>query len=226
MAKSLQTRSKTIRKAIQEYNTAAATMSPPRPALDWSDVSHYGLLEQYALLKAHNTDLSTKQWAQPVYREILKCRRRIVRAQEEITRCNVEVRRLHTGIHDDAIHFKTVVRKLKDEQSPMYEAVKAFAKRRNATHRALLKRIRKLYALPDFTGDPTPGTRFGCDGKADPLPDDEDETEGNDLLRGDDPEEQQGQEEEEEEEEEAAESDDEFRHEIKDVVTFVCNNHD
>ena len=157
MAKSLQTRSKTIRKAIQEYNKAAAAMSPPRLALDWSDVSHYGLMEQYAILKANNTDVSAKQWAQPLYREILKCRRRIARAQEEVSRCNVEVRRLHTGIYDDAVHFKSVVRKLKEGNSPMYEAVKTFARRRNATHRALLKRIRKIYALPGFTGDPSPG---------------------------------------------------------------------
>ena len=119
MAKSLQTRSKTIRKAIKDYNTAAAAVVPPRPALDWSDVSHYGLVEHYAILKANNTDVSTKQWAQPIYREILKCRRRIARAKEEVTRCNVEVRRLHTGILDDAIHFRTVVRKLKEDGKRM-----------------------------------------------------------------------------------------------------------
>ena len=223
MAKSLQTRSKTIRKAIKEYNTAAATLDPPRPALDWSNVSHYGLVEQYAILKASNTDISSKQWSQPLYREILKCRRRIARAKEEIVRCNVEVCRLHTGIRDDAIHFKRVVSKLKEEYNPMYEAVKAFAKRRNATHRALLKRIRKIYTLPGFTGNPSPGTRVGHDG-IDMLTTDDDETGGNDIISDNLGDTQEGEWEEEEEEEEAAESDDEVHHEVSSVETLMTTS--
>ena len=225
MAKSLQTRSKTIRKAIQEYNTAAAAMSPPRLTLDWSDVSHYGLMEQYAILKASNTDISNKQWAQPLYREILKCRRRIARAREEVTRCNVEARRLHTGIYDDAIHFKRVVRGLKETNDPMYEAVKNFARRRNATHRALLKRIRKIYALPGFTGEASPGVRLGRDTSqvtgAPPL-DGEDETSGNDLLE---PLTDGGEEDDNDDndEEEEADSDDELQHEVDGVVSVIDN---
>ena len=218
MAKSLQTRSKTIRKAIQTYNTAAASLTPPRPALAWSDVSHYGLVEHYAILKS-NSDISNKEWSQPVYREILKCRRRIARAKEEVTRCNVEVRRLHTGIVDDAIHFKSTVRKLKEEGSPLYEAVKSFAKRRNVTHRALLKKIRKIYALPGFTGDPSPGVRVGRDDTVNMLLDDNDvdETNSNDILDNV---------EDEEDEEDAAESDDEAKHEVEGVETFICTSCD
>ena len=221
MAKSLQTRSKTIRKAIQAYNTAAASLEPPRPALAWSDVSHYGLVEHYAILKANNTDISNKEWSQPIYCEVLKCRRCIARAKEELTRCNVEVRRLHTGIIDDAIHFKNVVRKLKEEASPSYEAVKSFAKRRNVTHRALLKRIRKIYALPGFTGDPSPGVCIERDGTASVFPDDDDadETNGNDLLNN-------REDEGEDEDEEAAESDDEAKHEVEGIETFMCTTRD
>ena len=205
---------------------SAAVLDPPRSALDWSNVSHYGLVEQYTILKASNTDISSKQWSQPLYREILKCRRRIARAKEEITRCNVEVCRLHTGIRDDAIHFKCVVAKLKEENDPMYEAVKAFAKRRNATHRALLKRIRKIYTLPGFTGNPTPGKRAGHDGSVDMLTTDDDETGGNDIISDNHGDTQEGEEDEEDEDEEAAESDDEVYHEVSSVETLMTTSCD
>lgn len=161
MAKSLQTRSKTIRRAIASYNSAAAAMTPSRPPLDWSNVSHYGLIEQYAMLKATNTDVSDKQWSQPIYREILKCRRRIARAKEEIVRCNIETRRLHTSIYDDTAHFKKVVRKLRDDRDAMHDAVKHFTVRRNGVHKSLLKRIQQIHALVGFTGDTSRGIRIG-----------------------------------------------------------------
>lgn len=78
MAKALQTRSQTIRRAIKTYNAAAAALNPPRPPLDWSQISHYGLVEQYAILRNLNADAGEKLWAQPVYREILKTRCRLV----------------------------------------------------------------------------------------------------------------------------------------------------
>ena len=221
MAKSLQTRSKTIRKAITNYNTAARLLTPPRPELHWTDVSHYGLIEQYALLKANNTDISNKEWSQPVFREVLKCRRRIARAKEEITRCNVEVRRLHTGIYDDAVHFKSVVKQLRENEDSMYSAVRDFARRRNAIHKGLLKRVRQIYSLVGFTGDPSPGIRVGrSEGTTIPVtPDDEDETGGNSLLVHE-------EEEWEQEEEEGVESDDELHREVDGVENFLCTTRD
>ncbi|KAK7680601.1 hypothetical protein QCA50_016383 [Cerrena zonata] len=141
MAKSLQTRSKTIRAAIVVYNKAASDLVPPRPPLNWSDVSHYGLIEQYTMLRATNTDVGSQRWSQPVYREIIKCRHRIARAKEELIRCNVETRRLHTSIYDDTVHFRTLLGKLKEEKSTMYEPTKAFVRRRTRIDQALLKRV-------------------------------------------------------------------------------------
>lgn len=161
MAKSLQTRSKTIRKAILTYNAAAAALTPPRPPLDWSNVSHYGIIEQYAMLKATNTDVSDQRWSQPIYREILKCRRRIARAREEIVRCNVETRRLHTSIYDDTAQFKKVVRRLKENNDPMYDATVAFTRRRNHVHKSLLTRVQQIQALVGFTGESSRGVRIG-----------------------------------------------------------------
>ncbi|KAK7690568.1 hypothetical protein QCA50_005666 [Cerrena zonata] len=163
MAKSLQTRSKTIRTAIVAYNKAASDLTPPRPSLDWSDVSHYGLIEQYTMLRATNHNVSNREWSQPVYREILKCRRRVARAKEELIRCNIETRRLHTSIYDETIHFKTLLTKLKEDDSAMYGPTKAFVRHRTRIHQSLLKRVRQIISLVGFTGESTRGVRIGTE---------------------------------------------------------------
>lgn len=161
MAKSLQTRSKTIRTAIIAYNKAAAALTPPRLPLDWSDVSHYGLIEQYAMLKATSTDVSSQEWSQPVYREILKCRRRIARAKEELVRCNIETQRLHTSIYDETAYFKKLLTRLKENDSAMYEPMNAFMRHRNRINQSLLRRVRQIIGLVGFTGESTRGVRIG-----------------------------------------------------------------
>ncbi|KAG1853644.1 hypothetical protein F4604DRAFT_1933044 [Suillus subluteus] len=50
ISKSLQTRCHAIQNAVKTYNAAAAALSPPRPQLDWSKVSHYSFLEEFNLL--------------------------------------------------------------------------------------------------------------------------------------------------------------------------------
>ena len=219
MAKSLQTRSKTIRRAIQVYNKAAADLVPPRPPLNWADVSHYGLIEQYAMLRASNIDLGSKHWSQPVYREILKCRRRIARAQEEITRCNVEACRLHTSIYDNTSHFKKTVKRLKDENSPMCGAVGAFVLRQNRIHRALLKRVHQIYGLVGFTGTPYRGVSILQHGNATPTNDDDDDVgdSGLTLIVNEDDGDDDG---------ERDESDDEVHIEMDNLGGFMSNVHD
>ena len=207
MAKKLQKRSKAIRRAISTYNKAAKALTPPRPTLAWTDVSHYGLVEQYALLKASNPTLGTREWTQPVFRDMLKSRRRIARAREEILRCNVETRRLHTSIYDDTAHFKNVLQTLRDANSPTYGAVAAFARRRNRVHKVLLKRVYQIQALVGFTGESSRGVHVDRNGDNEwedvPIPLEED------ALRGD--------------EDEDVGSDDELHQEIRGIEAFVCN---
>lgn len=161
IAKSLQTRCKTIRRAVTTYNNAAAALSPPLPALDWTRVSQYGFLEEFSLLQGTRNDVREKPWASPVVRETIKLRRRLARAKEEIERLNVEVRRLHTAIRDESRLFKTTLLSLKDSNSWLYGPVLEFTTYRRRINAALLERIRQIYDLPGFTGIKTPGTRVG-----------------------------------------------------------------
>lgn len=77
LAKSLQTRSKAIRRAISEFNAAAAAMQPPREAIEWSELSPYGFIEQFVMIRNTRDDIRDKPWSKPLYREFLKLRNHI-----------------------------------------------------------------------------------------------------------------------------------------------------
>src|SRR5579872_5884981 len=101
LAKSLQTRCKAIRSATDAYNRAAQSLDPPRPSLDWSQVSRYSFLEEFNLLRNTHRDITSMPWAKPAIRETIKRFLRVRRAHEELERCNIEARRVLTSIHDE-----------------------------------------------------------------------------------------------------------------------------
>ncbi len=161
ITKSLQTRCKTIRRALTAYNAAAASLNPPRPPLDWSRVSNFSFLDEFTLLQDCRNDIRGKPWTKPAVREAMKARHRIARAREEITRLNVEVRRLRTAIRDETLLFDHVLTKLKRDDDPLLGAVEEFTSRRKKVNSHLLSRVYQIHALPGFSGVKMPGRRVG-----------------------------------------------------------------
>jgi hypothetical protein len=161
IAKSLQSRCKAIRNAVQAYNTAALALSPPRLTLDWSKVSHYAFLEEFNILRDTRNDIREKKWADLAIRETLKQHQKVKRAEEEIHRCNIEVRRLHTSIVDEEQKFTAILLELRDAGDRMYSAVHDYVARRFQVNAQLLKRINQIYSLKGFTGITSPGIRKG-----------------------------------------------------------------
>lgn len=133
-------------------------LDPPKPTVDWERVSHYNFLEDFHLLRDTRNSVMDKPWTRPAIRETMKQARRIERAQEEIERCNVEARRLHTSIRDEEAHFLDVLARLKAEQSRVYGAVAEYCERRRNINARHLDQLEKLYKLKGFTGIPYPGT--------------------------------------------------------------------
>ncbi|KAJ3727628.1 hypothetical protein C8R42DRAFT_694106 [Lentinula raphanica] len=183
----LQCRSAAIRNAVKSYNNAAASLG--RPTLDWSQVTHYSFLDQFNILQDTRHSVLDKPWADPVIRHLMKQHRRVLRAREEIVRCNVEIRRLHTSIVDEDKHFSQVLERLRE--TPIYHPVHEFIHCRCAVNRLLLSRLHQTQALSGFTGHLTPGQRKGSitdstsphmqnlpDPDSDGSDDEEDEEEG------------------------------------------------
>jgi hypothetical protein len=146
---------------VKTYNAAALELNPPRATLDWSKVSHYTFLEEFNLLADTRQDVRDKPWAQPAIRETMKQALRIKRAHEEIVECNRAIKRLHTSIRDENIHFQQVSVKLKNEGSEVYGAVEDFVTVRMRVNDHILGRILQIYALDGYSGDGVPGIRKG-----------------------------------------------------------------
>ncbi|TFY51052.1 hypothetical protein EVJ58_g10764 [Rhodofomes roseus] len=163
MAKSLQTRCKAIQNALKAYNTAAQALKPPRPQLDWTTVSNYNFIEEFALLQdtRDGEDVRRKPWAQPLAREVMKQAKRIERAREEVVRCNVEARRLYTHVLDEDALFTRVLQELQRKDDALYGAVEDFCTRRRHINNQHLSRLQQLSKVKGFNGNVTRGVRLG-----------------------------------------------------------------
>lgn len=139
------------------YNEAAVEIG--QPTLDWTKVSHYAFLEEFALLGATSEDIRSKRWAEPAVRELMKQALRVERAHEEIKRCNIEIRRLHTAIADEENTFSRILNGLTD--SPIFGAISEFCTRRRRINAHILARLQDIYVLKGFTGDTNVGVRKG-----------------------------------------------------------------
>lgn len=159
ISKSLQTCCHAIQTAIKKYNDAALQLHPLCPLLEWSKVSHYSFLEEFNLLHKMRQDIRDKMWARPAIHETMQQWLHIQCAKEEIERCNVEVRRLHTFIVDEDWHFTRVLSSL--EELPLYFTVQEFCTHRRLVNSQLLDRIFQIYALSSFSGVASPGLRKG-----------------------------------------------------------------
>ncbi|KAI0749268.1 hypothetical protein C8Q80DRAFT_1269169 [Daedaleopsis nitida] len=161
IAKSLHSRSKAIRRAVDAYNRAAKGMVPPRATLDWTKVTHYNFLEEFELLRDTRNDLNGKPWADSLTRQYMKKARKIERSREEIERCNIEVCRLHTSVLEENVALDKAVASSKNDRHALAGAIEDFAKRRKCVNTRQMASISKIYALPGFSGNPTPGRRKG-----------------------------------------------------------------
>ncbi|KAI0712638.1 hypothetical protein C8Q76DRAFT_769169 [Earliella scabrosa] len=163
IAKNLQRRCQSIRTAVKAYNDAAAALNPPREPLDWSTASHYSFLEEFALLRDTRKDARVRDqpWATPVVRELMRLSERIHRAHEEVRNLNRELRRVHTSIRDEELLFATVLEELRHQDSTLFGAVAEYVRHRRAANARNMVYIEATYALPGFSGNPTPGHREG-----------------------------------------------------------------
>src|ERR1700677_1090250 len=127
ITKALQRRCTAIQNAVKVYNSAATSLNPPRPTVDWSKVSHCSFLKEFDfLLHDLHGEINTKPWAQPVIRAVMKQARRVAQARTEIVRCNVEVHRLHTAIVNEEQHFVLVLNGLKASGEKIYHAIQNY----------------------------------------------------------------------------------------------------
>ncbi|KAJ3521286.1 hypothetical protein NM688_g9035 [Phlebia brevispora] len=159
LAKSLQTRCRALRNAVDQYNKAAKALG--RQTANWQVVTHFSFLEQFPLLRETRRDVLDRPWVLPDVRAAMQQQRRIKRAKEEIERCNIEIRCLHTHILDETDDVERILAELLSSSSPLYGPVKDWWTYRRRTNIELLTCIQRLYRKKGYTGNPTAGNRIG-----------------------------------------------------------------
>ncbi|KAJ7712023.1 hypothetical protein B0H14DRAFT_3099266 [Mycena olivaceomarginata] len=121
IAKALQARSKAIRNSIERYNRVALSIEPPMPTLDWDQVVNYGYLGNFDLLP----------WTRRSYRLAMDSYFKILRAQEEIQRLNIEIKWVVTWIEDENRFLRKKEEKLKETNSLLAVQVSQYCQRRS-----------------------------------------------------------------------------------------------
>lgn len=94
-------RSKAIKTALDTFNKAAAALTPPRCELTWEEIVDYAFLADFDLLREGREDIRGEPWAQPAGRAAMDQHFKLLRADEEIARLNLEIPRLVTYMRDE-----------------------------------------------------------------------------------------------------------------------------
>ncbi|RDB19588.1 hypothetical protein Hypma_013286 [Hypsizygus marmoreus] len=161
IGKALQRRSEAIRNALARYNTQAARLDPPRPALSWKEIVDYTFLGEFDLLRHSRADIRSEPWAQPARREATVKYFKLCRAREEIVCLNVEIRRLRTSIQDEATHFETTASLLAMSNPPLCAELRRKSSLRAAINAIHIRRLDAIERQPYFTGLRGVGIRLG-----------------------------------------------------------------
>ena len=141
LSKSLWTHSRAICNATAAFDKAACKLDPPWAELDWTKISWFNYIEEFNLLKDCHTDIRETPLAEPIIREAMKQRLHIKRAEEEIIRCNIKVRRLHIHIYDEKECYTSILHKLHQNSDPIYISIEEYCTRWQRINEYLMEQI-------------------------------------------------------------------------------------
>ena len=158
IVKALQSRSQAIRSALERYNSAARLLPTPRRQLDWKEVVEYAFLADFDLLRDARQDISNRPWATPAGRLAMDLYFKIARAHEEITRLNIEIRRVATYIRNEDHFLQYSETKALQTNARLALQIKLHREERGRFQNHHRRRLRDIARLDGFSGNILPGT--------------------------------------------------------------------
>lgn len=169
IGKALKSRSVAIRTALLKYNAAAANLRPPRQQLTWEEVVEYAFLADFDLLRDTRQDIRTRPWSTPAARLAIDSYFKLLRAEEEIIRLNVEIPRFLTFMRDEDAYLAS-----KGEEVGLTDPGLAYQihLQRNSINRFTpchVKTLNDVGRLQGFNGSLTCGVHI-VEPSAPPLP--------------------------------------------------------
>lgn len=163
IGKALKTRAHAIRRALNAYNAAAAQLNPPRESLTWAKLMDTSTLAEFDLLRDSRQDIRQQPWTHPARREAMNLYFGIKRANEEILRLNIEIRRLVTFMIDDHRDYLRAISAHDNVDPALASELSYQLKHRDRIHSQIAQRLHQTSRLKGFSGTLLPGTREGSD---------------------------------------------------------------
>ncbi len=157
ISNALQQRSQAIRNAIERYNTLIKQMKLSRPTLTWDQVINYAFLADFDVLRDCQEDIKQKPWANPGSRALMDDYFKVIRAQEEIVRLNIEIHRVVTYLHDEERFLRFKEQQSSVKNPALAHQIKRLRQERSRFTEIHTRRFSSLSSLPAFTGNLTLG---------------------------------------------------------------------
>lgn len=142
---------------MERYNIAASVLSPPRSALSWDEVVHYAFLADFDLLRDTREDIRERPWARPAARTTMDAYFKMVRAEEEIYRLNIEIRRVITHLRDEGRFLSAREHEFEKVDPVLAYQLQCYRLQRERYTSLHMQRFKKLATTPGFSGTILPG---------------------------------------------------------------------
>lgn len=127
-------------------------MKLARPPLTWDQVINYAFLADFDVLRDCREDISKRPWANPASRALMDDYFKVIRAQEEITRLNVEIQRVITYLHDEERFLRLREQELSTKNPILAHQINRLCQERSRFSDLHMRRFRSLLSLQKFTG--------------------------------------------------------------------------
>jgi hypothetical protein len=146
-----------VKNAIMKYNEIAESMTPPKPTLSWDEVVEYAFLADFDLLREGREDICGELWVQPAGRAAMDQHFKLLHADEEVVRLNIEIRRLVTYMVDEEVFLRREEDCLRGEGKERLAIQAGLLRMEHERFTALhMSRLVKLSKVPGFTGSILP----------------------------------------------------------------------
>lgn len=152
ISKSIVRRSAALRTSLDKYNKLAPLQNPPRPTIDYAEITSCAWLGDFDLLRHSRHEILVKPWSSRSNRAVANKWYKVVGARYEILRLNIEIKRLAAWVNAEDQSLADAATTLAATQ-PLLAAeflqISKKQRRINDTHRV---RLNKIYSLDGYTG--------------------------------------------------------------------------
>lgn len=150
IAQHLNTRSSTVRSALDAYNKEAAKLR--RRVLTFEQVIEHDFLSEFDLLRDSRQDIRSRPWAETSNRLLRDSYFKRERAREEIERLNVEVLRLRSWMSSEEAHYERSLDLVSATDPALASEIGRRLTRMQGMHRKISRYLSKVEGLRGYSG--------------------------------------------------------------------------